>query len=331
MSKLRIGMVGAGFISDWHYKAFSSLPDAEFVGLTANIPKGSPRADEWRRALEEKASALKLRVYPDFAALANDETLDALIIGSINPSHYGQILAGLKAGKHLLVEKPVVTDFSELDAVRNAAAAAGKTVFPAHNFVYRGAVRKAKEILESGSLGRIVYSSFISSHTISPAHASGWRSKKALAKGGALMDSGHHLVYQMIYLLGYPHTIKGLKANIVLTGMECEDTALANVQFADGSVATIMQSWASGMDFGPNGIFILGDKGSLSITDALYFNGGKLTDDVEYGDSFVRQAEAFVHSVKTGVAPLSTLDDVEKTLKLIYASYADSEGERPSI
>ncbi|OJV11856.1 MAG: hypothetical protein BGO12_08525 [Verrucomicrobia bacterium 61-8] len=318
-------MVGAGFIFDWHHKAFSSLPDVEFVGLTANIPEGRSWPHERQLALEQKASALNLRLYPDFAALAGDESLDALIIGSINPDHYGQILAGLKAGKHLLVEKPVVTDLAELATVKDAAQAAGRIVFPAHNFVYRGAVRQAKEILESGALGRIIHSSFISTHTISPAHASGWRSRKALAKGGALMDSGHHLVYQMIYLLGYPKTIKGLKANIVLTGMECEDTALVNVQFADGSVATLMQSWASGMDFGTSGIRILGEKGNLTITDALYFNGEKLTGDVEYGDSFVRQAEAFVHSVKTGTPPLSTLDDAEKTLKLIYASYADAE------
>lgn len=319
-------MVGAGFIADWHRNAFITLPEVEFAGMCRNDSGASdPRAAENQAALEKKCREWNIPAYQNFDAMVNDPSLDALIIGSINPFHHAQILAGLKAGKHLLVEKPVVTDIAEVDQISDLAAASGKVVFPGHNFVYRGAVQKARAIIDSGALGRLVSSSFISSHTISEAHATGWRARKALSKGGALMDSGHHLVYQMIYLLGMPVALQAFCSRQILVNMEGEDTAQVSVKFADGSVGVILQSWASGMDQGISGIRILGEKGNLIITDALYHNGERIDGDVEYGDSFKGQARAFVDAVRLGRQPVSTLEDVKNTLRVIYAAY-DGEG-----
>ncbi len=326
MKKLRIGMVGAGFISDWHYKAFASLADAEFAGMCS----GGMPDDEARRAadqalLEKKCREWGIRAYPNFEAIVSDPSLDALIIGSINPCHFEQILSGLNARKHLLVEKPVVTDFAQLDEVGKLGRSVGRVVFPGHNFVYRGAVRQAKEILAGGALGRLIRSSFVSSHLIPEAHATGWRARRELSKGGALMDSGHHLVYQMLYLLGVPSALQAFCSRLALQDMECEDTAQVSVQFTDGSLGCVMQSWASGKGDQINGIRILGDKGNLVISDALYLNGEKLNDDAQYGDSFEHQARAFVNSVRSGTPPLSTLDDVRDTLKFIFAAYESSD------
>lgn len=325
MKKLRIGMVGAGFIFDWHYNAFASLPDVEFVGLCQDFKGDEAEIATRRKALEKKCGEWGIMAYASFDAMVADPSLDALIIGSINPYHCDQIMAGLKAGKHLLVEKPLVTDLGELDKIKALSVSTGRVVFPGHNFVYRGAVQKAKEILSSGALGQLVCSSFVSSHTISEGHAGGWRSKKELSKGGALMDSGHHLVYQMLYLLGMPVAAQAFCSKLVRKNMEGEDTAQVNMQFADGSLGSLMQSWASGMDQGINGIRILGDKGNLMITDALYFNGEKLSEDVQYGDSFANQARAFVDSIQKGTPPVSTLDDARNALEFIYAAYGSSD------
>ncbi|XHR27183.1 MAG: Gfo/Idh/MocA family protein [Chthoniobacteraceae bacterium] len=321
MKNLRIGMVGAGFISDWHHDAFASLPDVEFAAL-CHEPFGNEAQMAADRALLKKKCAEWGTVpYESFDAIAADPSLDALVIGTINPCHYRQIIAALKAGKHLLVEKPVVTDPKSLEEIRNLSESVGRVVFPGHNFVYRNAVRKAKEIIESGALGKLVYSSFISSHTISENHATGWRAKKELAMGGALMDSGHHLVYQMLYLLGMPVALQAFCAKQILTNMDGEDTASVHVQFADGSVGCIMQSWASGKDYDISGIRIMGDKASITISDALYLNGEKITDDVQYGDSFVREARAFVDCINNGSRPVSSLDDSRDALTFIYAAY----------
>jgi predicted dehydrogenase len=268
---------------------------------------------------------LNLKPYENFDEMVADPTIDALIIGSINPFHYEQIIKGLNAGKHLLVEKPVVTKIDQVETIEKLSNGKNLVLFPAHNFVYRGAVAKAKEILESGNLGKLIHSSFIVTHTISQAHAIGWRSKKELGTGGTLIDSGHHLVYQTLYLLGIPKLIQAFKSKLVLTNMDCEDLAQINMLYDDGSVCCLMQSWASNFGEGINGIRILGEKGNLIITDALYYNGEKLNTDVDYETSFANQAKAFVAAVSEGKPPVSTLEDVRNALKITFDAYESAE------
>src|SRR6476620_2196433 len=99
--------------------------------------------------------------------MVEDPAIDGLVIGSVNTEHYSQIMQAIELGKPLLVEKPVVTDFGELEEIIRYAAEKNVPVMPAHNFVYRQAVQDAKKILESGKLGTVTYASFISTHTIS--------------------------------------------------------------------------------------------------------------------------------------------------------------------
>ncbi len=323
--KLKIGMVGMGFIADWHFKGFSETPDAEVVGMCQDFYCDREKVKKLKKELTKKCAEYGIKPYDSYDSMIADSSIDALIIGSINPYHYDQIVKGLNAGKHLLVEKPVVTNIDQVDAIRKLSIEKNLVLFPAHNFAYRGVVMKAKEILDAGELGRLVHSSFVSTHTISNAHATGWRSKKELSAGGALMDSGHHLVYQTLYLLGMPKSIQAFTSKLILKNMDCEDTAQINMLYPDGSVCCAMQSWASNHGEGINGIRILGENGNLLITDALYHNSKKINSDVDYGNSFVNQDKAFVESVFRGKQPLSTLADVRNTLKIIYGAYESAE------
>lgn len=248
-----------------------------------------------------------------------------MIIGSINPYHFEQIKAAIANRKHIMVEKPVVSDFKQLEEIKRLSAEKGIKIFPAHNFVYRNAVRRAKEIIEAGKLGQIIHSSFIVTHTISEAHSTGWRAYKDISKGGALIDSGHHLIYQALYLLGKPSKLQGFTSKMVLKNMDCEDTAQVSLLYPDGSMAVIMQSWTSNHATMINGIRIFGTQGSLVITDALYFNDEKIDSDVEYSGSFVNEAKAFSDYVLKGIPPVSGLDDVEDTLKITFGTYQSAD------
>jgi len=325
MKTLKIGMVGAGWITGWHLQGFSTLANVEFVGMCQDFRGSTEQIAAKKEQFKQRCDDLKLKAFDSFDAMLADPALDAVIVASINPCHYNQIIAALNAGKHVLAEKPVVTDFEQLSQIEKLCEQTGRVVFPAHNFAYRGAVQQARAIIESGKLGRIVSSSFVATHAISDAHARGWRSKKALAAGGALMDSGHHLVYQILYLLGMPQTVQAFVSKIVQKEMECEDTAQMSMQFADGSVCHLMQSWASNHGNGISGIHIIGENGNLIISDALYFNGEKLGTDVEYSDSFANQAKAFADCIMEGKPPVSTLRDVRDTLRLIFGAYESAE------
>ncbi|MGA7721603.1 MAG: Gfo/Idh/MocA family oxidoreductase [Ignavibacteriaceae bacterium] len=325
MKKLRIGMVGFGFISDWHLTGFKDNPDADITGICHIFFGSEQQRTVEMESLKKKCSELGIKAYDSFESIVKDPEIDALIIGSINPYHFEQIKAAIANRKHIMVEKPVVSDFKQLEEIKRLSAEKGIKIFPAHNFVYRNAVRRAKEIIEAGKLGQIIHSSFIVTHTISEAHSTGWRAYKDISKGGALIDSGHHLIYQALYLLGKPSKLQGFTSKMVLKNMDCEDTAQVSLLYPDGSMAVIMQSWTSNHATMINGIRIFGTQGSLVITDALYFNDEKIDSDVEYSGSFVNEAKAFSDYVLKGIPPVSGLDDVEDTLKITFGTYQSAD------
>jgi predicted dehydrogenase len=313
---LRIGLVGTGFIAPYHLEAFRQCPEAMIAGLCAHA--------ETER-LKQLSAEWGVRAYPSFDALVSDPAIDALVLGSWNSDHAGQIRRCQELGKPALVEKPVVTALTELDAIRESVARTGVPVMPAHNFVYRGAVKAAHAIMRSGQMGQAVYASFTSNHTISAEHASGWRGNLSIGGGGALMDSGHHQVYQALHLLGRPEELHAFCSRLMLTGMEGEDIAQIQMRYANGALATILQSWTNNQGTPVDGIRIVGTAGWLQITDALYVNGECVDSDTTYPNSFVNQAQAFVDLVRHGTPPASTLDDARDTLAMILLAYESAK------
>jgi predicted dehydrogenase len=325
MKKLKIGMVGFGFISDWHLTGFKDNPDAEITGMCHASIESNEQKIIKMELLTKRCAELGIKAYDSFETIVADPEIDALIIGSINSYHYGQIKSAIAHGKHIMVEKPVLTDFIQLKEIKQLSTEKEIKIFPAHNFAYRGAVRKAKEIIEAGKLGQIIHSSFIVTHTISEAHSTGWRANKKVSAGGAFMDSGHHLIYQALYLLGKPAKVQGFTSKMVLKNMDCEDTAQVSLIYPDGSIAVIMQSWTSNHAGMINGIRIFGTEGSIVITDALYFNDEKINSDVDYAGSFINEAKAFSDYILKDIPPVSGLNDVKDTLKITFGAYKSAE------
>ncbi|MGE5797978.1 MAG: Gfo/Idh/MocA family protein [Ignavibacteria bacterium] len=323
--KIKIGIVGMGFIADFHFKGFKENPDAEITGMTQDFYGDKNKIDQMKKELNRKCSEWNIKPYGNFNEMAEDPEIEALVIGSINPYHFEQIKKGFKCGKHLLVEKPVVTDFNHFKVIKELYAGTEQKIFPGHNFVYRNAVIIAKDLIKRGELGKIIQGSFIATHTISEAHSKGWRAKKELSYGGALMDSGHHLVYQSLFFLGKPVKLQAFKSKMILTNMDGEDTAQINLLYPDNSLGVILQSWGSNYGRTINGIRIFGDKGEIAVTDALYFNGEKIDTDVDFGNSFINQAKAFTDYILYDKKPASTLADVENCLKIIFDAYESAE------
>lgn len=328
MTKLKLGICGTGFISEWHYNGFNQNPDTEITGICRNFHGTEKEKENQRARLNQKAKELNLKSYTDFEQMVSDPSLDAVIIGSINPYHLGQIKLAAENGKHMMVEKPVVTSIEDVDLISDISRKYGVKIFPAHNFVYRNAVQKARNIIDQNELGQIIHSSFVITHTIGKDHATGWRSKKDLGTGGTLIDSGHHLVYQSLYLMGMPVSLGAYTSKMLLKNMDCEDTAQVSMKYKDGSMGVIMQSWTSDHAGMINGIRIFGTKGSLVISDGLYVNDELIDKDVDYGDSFKNQARAFSDYLLNDTPPLSGLEDVKNTLKITFGAYESNDHEK---
>ena len=316
----------SGFISAFHYNAFSKIENVEIKGCTRDFYGDEIKRKKQIENLQEKCSEWNIKPYNNYDEMVDDPEIDALIIMSVTSCHYSQIIKALDNNKHVLVEKALVTDLSHLDKIEKYSQNKDLVIFPGHNLVYRDAVIKAKEIIEGGKLGKVFYSAFIGTKLAS--RSVGWRSKKFLSGGGALMDSGHHLVYMSLYLMGMPEKIHSFKSKLLFKNMECEDIAQINLLYPDDSIGCIMQSWVSNYGAGINGVKIFGDKGQILITDALYYNSEKISSDVAYDNSFYNQAKAFVDCIIKGKEPVSTLDDVRNALRLIYGAYESSDNSK---
>lgn len=328
MEKINIGIVGIGMMLEYHFNAFSKIPNTFITGCTRDYYGDSEQRTNQKLSLKNEAKKLGIKAYSNYDEMINDSELNAIIIASINPYHFDHIIKALNSGKNVLVEKPVVTDFSHLEKIIEKSNEKNLLIFPSHNFVYRPVISKAKEIMDSGALGTIVYSQFISCFRSNEVHAHGWRSSAKLSSGGALMDSGHHQIYQSLYLLGMPEKIHGFKTKQVLTHAEVEDFAMINAYYKNGSIANIGQGHASNFGDAVSGIKIVGEKGNLVITDACYYNGDKVASDADYANSFYHQANYFVNCILENKKPLSGLEEVRDTLTVIYAAYQSAASDK---
>jgi predicted dehydrogenase len=330
MADFNIGIVGTGMMLEYHLNSFNNIAGIRVKGCTREFYGDSEKQNAQKKSLNDICEKLAIKAYADFDEMVNDADLAALIIASINPHHFTHIEKALAAGKHVLVEKPVVTDFRQLDWIKHNSEQRGLVLFPGHNFVYRPVITKAKELIKSGVLGTMVYSSFISCFRTGDVHAHGWRASAELSQGGALMDSGHHQIYQSLHLIGMPREIQGFTSKQVLKHMEVEDFAMINAYYPDGSIGSIGQGHSSNFGDMVSGIKIVGEKGNIVITDGCYHNGEKVADDDGYARSFDHQAKYFIDCVVKGKKPLSTLDDVRSSLKIVRAAYA-SAGQKSVV
>lgn len=322
---LNIGLVDTGFISEYHFNGFAAAPESKVIGVARTWRPGD-RTNQQAK-LSDFAARHGIKAYSSFEEMASSPEIDAVVVSSVNPYHFAQIKFALEHGKHVLAEKPMVKTEAELDQLVKLAVAVGRCLVPAHNFAYRGAVLQAKELITAGKLGKIQYGSFTQSFLCGALAADSWRSKHESAWGGALIDSGTHLVYQTLQLVGKPVAVQSMAGRNVFA-MDDEDIAAAQLQYADGAIVHLMQNWGSSFGDDIEGIRLVGSLGRIKISDALYFNGEKFSGDTGYAESFANQAQAFTACVLAGKAPASSLDDARWTLRIINGAYESIQSGR---
>jgi len=320
MKKLGLAIAGAGWIADFYYEAYQNLSDRfTLVGCS-----GNPSA-EGRKRLAAKCGKWNTKAFDSFDEILENQEVDCIGIMSPTNFHFDQAKKAIEKGKHVLVEKPVTLNQAELKELYALSNTTGCVVFPGHNFVYRPVIREAKKIIESGKLGNVSYASLRAVHFIPEDHAAGWRKSFSQSGGGAMMDSGTHLVYQLLYLMGDPKWLSCFKTTKHYKTMDGEDTCQISLQYEDGRIAQVFQSWSSS-DGDAGEIRIQGDKGNLLINGkGLHFNSGLLETDGAYDRSFMHTLSAFYEAIVSKTPGLSGVIEAEKTLEIIQSAYKAAE------
>ncbi len=203
--------------------------------------------------------------------------IDVVYVSSANPEHYWQTVKALKAGKHVLCEKPMAMTSKEAEEMVKTAEA--NNVFLSVNYVHRfhPLIRKAKELIEKKFIGKII--SISTSFNIDYPPDDNYRFSKS-SGGGPLRDLGTHMFDVLRFLNGEITDIKGFEDNVVYTS-DAEDFAIGVVKFQNGGYGSFNVSFNASK--AENKIVIQGNKGYITVQNLIgkRFVHAKLTIDIE--------------------------------------------------
>lgn len=160
-----------------------------------------------------------------------DPSVDAVVIATPAATHHDLALAALRAGKHVLCEKPLAVTSDECTELVAAAAAAGVVLMVGHVFLFNPGILKLKELIDSGELGRLYYATAT------------WANPGPIREDvGAAFDLAAHEISIFNFLLGaLPETVSAVGQSYVRPGVE--DVAFITLRYPEDVTAGIMVSW----------------------------------------------------------------------------------------
>jgi UDP-N-acetyl-2-amino-2-deoxyglucuronate dehydrogenase len=250
------GIVGTGVIAAWHADAIAMVPDARLVAVT-DVAAGPAAAF---------AAGHGCAAEPDLGTLLARRDVEVVCVCVPSGLHAEVGTRAARAGKHLVVEKPIDVSLDAADRLIEAARAAGvaMTVISQHRF--DPGLVELKRLLDADALGRLVLGEASTKWYRSQAYydSAAWRGTYAL-DGGSLMNQGIHYVDLLRWCLGPPAEVTAV-CSTQAHQIEAEDTSLAIVRFGSGAVGTILSSTAAFPGF-PQRLEITGTEGTVTIED----------------------------------------------------------------
>jgi predicted dehydrogenase len=316
-SPLGIGIIGGGRIASGHAQAV--LANRPALALRAIASRAPDRAAELTAKFGGEAMT-------DWRRLLERADVGAVIIGLPNDEHAEAAIAAAKAGKHVLLEKPMALTLDECDAMIEAARAARVKLFVGHTQHFFAMNVVAHKILASGELGRVVTFTDTWYKPFGLSFRRPWFLDRSKG-GGMWMMNGSHMIDRMIWLAG--SKVVAVKAWIgnPLLGQQADDAAIAMLQHESGLCSTLV-----------HGGYRVGDE--RWIGEALCTNGMlKLStfapnpgvwvarDDAGYQpvpyedrDSMAAEVEAFAACIRDGGPEPVTPEHARHVMQVLLAA-----------
>lgn len=340
---IKIAVIGCGRIAKIaHFPAFAQMDDVIVkYACDLSVEKAQALKDEYPNKIEQ--------VISDYKIVLSDEEVSAVYVTTPNYAHYTITMDALKAGKHVFCEKPITISYDLSLKMAEEADKQNKILNIGVCNRYHKSVEMLREYYEQGKFGNVyhVYCSFRAFRNI-PGLGGAFTDKKQ-SGGGVLIDWGVHFFDLVLYILGgakiknltcdtYSEMAKDMKA-YKYNYMWAEDTAdiengVNDVDdFITGYIRTDKASisfngaWAQNIDKTEMYVDILGDKGGarldyggrFTFTDGATLESEKL--EYEIPDMYLKENQAFIESITTGVKNKGNVNEVLETAKLLDALY----------
>jgi UDP-N-acetyl-2-amino-2-deoxyglucuronate dehydrogenase len=231
------GIVGCGMIARFHAKAIGDVRGAKLVACFNRTPA---KADQF--AVDQGC-----RAYHDLDDMLADPAVDIVTIATASGAHLEPAVAAAKAGKHVIVEKPLEITLKRCDQIIKACDKAGvrlATIFPSR---FHDSSQELKRAVDAGRFGRLTLGdAYVKWYRTQAYYDSGaWRGTWELDGGGALMNQAIHSVDLLQWLMGPVAEIRAHTATLTHERIAVEDTAVASLRFANGALGTIEATTAA--------------------------------------------------------------------------------------
>ena len=338
---IRVGILGCGKIAQVrHIPEYMANPDAEIAGFF----------DVDQNRCKEMAAKFGGKAFESPEALLADPTIDAVSICAINHAHAELSIKALKAGKHVLCEKPMATTPEDCEEMVKVARETGKFLMIGQNQRLAKAHAVAKELLDQGLIGKVVTFRTTFGHggpetwSVDPGKNT-WFFDKKRAAMGAMADLGVHKTDLIQFLLGqtvvrttaHLSTLDKRGADDQLIGVD--DNAVCIYEMSGGAVGTMTASWTyygaednSTVLYGTKGIMRIYDDPAHSITVKLKDGSEKVYDveQIQTNDNQTASGviDLWVDCLKNNRAPEISGQSAITAMRAVFASIESSETGR---
>jgi len=326
MKPLGVGIIGCGLIGQKRAKALGAG-----ARLVACADLDLARAE----AVARQAAAKAMQDWRDLIALPS---VDVVIVATLHDSLADITRRAAEAGKHVLVEKPAARHSAELEAVMAAVAETGVKVHVGFNHRYHRSLRKAKEIIDRGALGPLMFIRGRYGHGARLGYEKEWRANPALSGGGELIDQGPHLIDLSRWFLGDITEVQGF-AHTYYWNMPVDDNGFLLLKTASKQTAFLHVSCTEWKNLFSMEIYgtlgkldLSGLGGSYGVEKITWYRmlpemGPPETTSWEFpmaDDSWAVELAEFFDDIRLNREPASGLQDAYEALKIVESVYKES-------
>lgn len=322
MNTVKVGVVGAGWIAQVvHLPILTKLREAEVVAI---CDRDRSRA----RLVAEKFGVRK--VYADLDRMLEEEEFGALVVATSTDAHREATLAALKAGRDVLVEKPIARTYAEAVDMAEAGRESRHVLMVGMNHRFRPDTIILKSFLQGKELGKLHYAKV--SWLRKQSSNSAWLTQKEKSGGGVLVDLGIVMLDMAFWLMDYPDVKKVSAVHFTQKTRSVEDTSLVTVTMKNGSVISLEVSWSMCVTDDVYSCQLFGNDGSASLNPLrihkeLHGNLVNLTPakmeppQTWYKRSYENELRHFLGAVNRLHPVVSTADEAVQRMKVVEAVY----------
>ncbi len=241
---IRFAMCGTGWIARMHARSIAAVPDTELVAVHNH------RQSSLNEFIADHPAEVATTDWDEFLSAAGDGGADVAVVATPNALHASQSTALMRAGSHVLVEKPMAVSVEEASEMVSVADETGRALMTGHMWRFDPDARWLRQEIAAGALGQIIRTRSLSVHTWwGP---SGWFQQRALAGGGALADMGVHAIDTTRYLIGDPQPVRvTARVGTHYGDYDVDDTAVLLIDWDNGVTSQVEAGWWQVQSDGP--------------------------------------------------------------------------------